>query len=242
MRETLTALIDCAFLELDLRRLEATVEAPNSASTGLLQRLDEWVAEAFTAQRRAWHTQGLDPHVGLNLSPSALSASRIERILELLLAADLEPERVAIEISESEMLHDNLGARAALRRIDAAGLTLALDDFGVAYSSLARLRDVPTQWIKIDKTFLRGVPERHSSTRVLDAMLQLLEALEVRVIVEGVESAAQVGHLHTCGCEAAQGYFLCPPLPAGDLEELLRASPDSRHHLTAPRQSAELRG
>ena len=101
---------------------------------------------------------------------------------------------------------------------------------------------MPTKWIKIDKTFLRGVPERHSSTRVLDAMLQLLEALEVRVIVEGVENAAQVDHLHARGCEAAQGYFLCPPLPAEDLEELLRASPDSRHHLTAPPRSAELHG
>ena len=208
----------------------------------LMVALDEWVVGAFTAQRRAWHADGLDPHVGLNLSPNALNVKRIERILELLLAPDLSPERVVVELSESKALHDDLAVRAALRRMDAAGLTLALDDFGVAYSSLARLREVPTQWIKIDRTFLRGVPDRPDATRVLDAILQLLDALEVRVVVEGVETAEQVDHLHARGCEAAQGYYLCPPLPAKDIDELLRASPDSRHSLTAPPRSAELRG
>src|SRR4051812_8410195 len=210
--------------------------------SGLMEALDEWVAAAFTAQRRAWHAEGMDPHAGLNLSPSALNAVRIERILEQLLAPDLAPDRVVIELSESAALHDDLSVRAALQRMDEAGLTLALDDFGVAYSSLARLREVPTKWIKVDKTFLRGVPERPAATRVLDAILQLLEALEVRVVVEGVENAAQVDHLRARGCEAVQGYFLCPPIPAKDVEGLLRASPDSRHQLTAPPRSAELRG
>ena len=100
----------------------------------------------------------------------------------------------------------------------------------MAYSSLRRLRDLPTKWIKIDKSFLVGVPGNEGATRVLEAILQLLSALEVRVVIEGVESAAQCAWLRERNCEAAQGWFLGMPQPAEELETLLRA--------TEPRRSA----
>jgi diguanylate cyclase (GGDEF)-like protein/PAS domain S-box-containing protein len=215
---------------------------PDMERAGLAEQLDEWVATELTAQRVRWNAGGLDPYVGFNLSPSALSATRVERVIACLAGSGLALDRVTVELSESEALRDDLAARAALHRIIETGMTLALDDFGVAYSSLARLRDVPTKWIKIDKSFLSGVPERPSSTRVLDAMLHLLDALEVRVIVEGVETAAQVDHLRARACEAAQGYYLCPPLAAAELDDLLRASPESQLEVTALPRSAELRG
>jgi len=198
---------------------------PDIVAAGLLGRLDDWVVGAFTAQRRLWNAQGLDPHVGFNLGAGALSAHRVEPLLEALAASELDLTRVTIEISETESLYDDAHAREALRRLGAAGVALALDDFGVAYSSLRRLRDLPTKWIKIDRTFLVGVPDNAGATRVLEAILTLLEAIEVRVVVEGVESAAQVEYLRSRGCEAAQGYFLAAPQPAAPLEELLRASP-----------------
>jgi len=196
-------------------------------AAGLLDTLDEWVARAFAAQRRAWQAEGLDPHVGFNLGPRSLNPGRVGRILECLGAEDMRLERVTIEISESEVLREGGLVGDALRRLRESGVALALDDFGVAYSSLSRLRDVPADWIKVDKAFLRGVPDDPAATALLDAILQLLGALEARTIVEGVESEAQVRHLLDRGCEAAQGFHLGRPMPAHALEPLLRASPDS---------------
>ena len=200
---------------------------PEMEASGLLEQLDEWVATAFAAQRRAWRSRGLDPHVGFNLGPRALSAARVMRIVDCLGGAGSDLSKVTIEISESEILRDDAVVRAALHQLHAAGVDLALDDFGVAYSSLSRLRDLPAKWIKVDRSFLVGVPGDPAATRILDAILLLLEALESRVVVEGVETADQLAHLVARGCEAAQGYFLGCAVPADELEPLLRASPET---------------
>jgi predicted signal transduction protein with EAL and GGDEF domain len=197
-------------------------------AAGLLDQLDEWVALAFTAQRREWNTRGLDPYVGFNLGPRALTAGRVERMLDCLDPAHTDLTRVTVEISEGEILRDDSAVRWALHRLHSSGVTLALDDFGVAYSSLSRLRDLPTDWIKVDRSFLAGVPGDPAAVRILDAILALLDALGSRVIVEGVETAAQVGHLLARGCETAQGYFLGRPMPAAQLEGLLLDSPDAQ--------------
>ncbi|MDX6641502.1 MAG: hypothetical protein QOF12_2513, partial [Solirubrobacteraceae bacterium] len=206
---------------------------PEMEAAGLLEQLDEWVAKAFATQRRAWRAQGLDPHVGFNLGPRALSGARVDRLLACLGGADTDLSRVTIEISESEILRDDAVVRAALHQLHAAGVDLALDDFGVAYSSLSRLRDLPAKWIKVDRSFLIGVPGDAAATRILDAILLLLDALESRVVVEGVETAEQLAHLTARGCEAAQGYFLGRAMPAEQLEPLLRASPEA-HAVVAP--------
>ncbi|MDX6666012.1 MAG: hypothetical protein QOG68_2218 [Solirubrobacteraceae bacterium] len=194
------------------------------ASAGLLEKLDEWVASALTAQRRDWQAVGLDPYVGFNLGPHSLDTRRIDGLLSRLRDGGMNLDHVTIEISESDALRDDTGARAALERLHAEGLTLALDDFGVAYSSLSRLRDVPADWIKIDRSFLVGVPDDPGATHVLDAILQLLDALGARVVVEGVETEAQLEHLRVRPCYAAQGYHLGRPQSAAQLEPVLRQS------------------
>jgi predicted signal transduction protein with EAL and GGDEF domain len=196
-------------------------------AAGLLDTLDEWVARALTAQRRAWRAAGLDPHVGFNLGPRSLTPARVGRILDCLGRGELPLDRVTIEISESEALQTDGLVGAAVQGLAEAGLTLALDDFGVAYSSLSRLRDVPAEWIKVDRSFLKGVPEDPAATAIFDAILHLLSALDTRTIVEGVETPDQVRHLLERGCDAAQGFHLGPPMPAAEIEPLLRASPDS---------------
>ena len=193
---------------------------------GLLEALDEWVAAAFTAQRRVWQAQGFDPFVGFNLGPRALTSAGVERLLGHLRATGLNLDRVTIELSESQILRDDAVVQAALARLHEAGVTLALDDFGVAYSSLSRLRDLPAKWIKIDRSFLVGVPDDRAATRILEAIIQLLDALEVRLIVEGVETAEQDEHLRACGVEAAQGFYYGLPMPAAGLDAMLRASPE----------------
>ena len=195
-------------------------------AAGLILPLDEWVARALTEQRRAWHAAGLDPHVAFNLGPRSLTVQRVERILTCLADDELDPSRVTVEISEADALGDDGVRRAALHTLRAAGVSLAIDDFGVAYSSLSRLREVPAEWIKVDRSFLAGVPGNAGATRVLDAILALLAALGGRVIVEGVETIAQREHLLDRPCDALQGYLLGRPMPADRLEALLRSTPE----------------
>jgi EAL domain-containing protein (putative c-di-GMP-specific phosphodiesterase class I) len=196
---------------------------PQMMAAGLLEPLDEWVAAEVTRQRREWQEAGEDPYVGFNLSHRSLDSHRVERILSLLTEGGMGLDRVTVEISEAAALdHD-----AGLRRLHEAGVTLALDDFGVAYSSLSRLRDLPTAWIKVDRSFLAGVPADPRATRVLDALLRLLEALGCRTIVEGVESHEQLVHLQARGCDAAQGYLLGVPAPASELWVAATALPRS---------------
>jgi diguanylate cyclase (GGDEF)-like protein/PAS domain S-box-containing protein len=194
---------------------------------GLLEALDEWVVAAFTAQRREWQAEGLDPHVGFNLGPRALTVASVDRLLERL-AEGGSFDRLTIEISESQILRDDAVVRAAVDRLVGAGVTLALDDFGVAYSSLSRLRDLPAKWIKVDRSFLAGVPGDRAATAVFEAIVQLVQALQLRAIVEGVESPGQASFLRRRGVEYAQGYFYGRPSPADELHQMLLAAPE-RH-------------
>jgi EAL domain-containing protein (putative c-di-GMP-specific phosphodiesterase class I) len=109
-----------------------------------------------------------------------------------------------------------------LRDLAAAGFRVAIDDFGAGYSSLARLRDLPVQMLKIDRSFLRDVPTRPEATAVVTAILELAGALGMDTVAEGVETAAQREFLVARGCTLAQGYLLGRPAPARDLEPLLR--------------------
>jgi EAL domain-containing protein (putative c-di-GMP-specific phosphodiesterase class I) len=109
-----------------------------------------------------------------------------------------------------------------LRDIAAAGFKLAIDDFGAGYSSLSRLRDLPVQLLKIDRSFLRDVPERSEATAVVTAILELAQALGMETVAEGVETIEQRDFLIERGCPLAQGFLLGRPAAARDLEPLLR--------------------
>jgi EAL domain-containing protein (putative c-di-GMP-specific phosphodiesterase class I) len=108
-----------------------------------------------------------------------------------------------------------------------AGVTLALDDFGVAYSSLSRLADLPVRWIKVDRSFLRDVPTNDAAAALLQSILGLIDALGLSSIVEGVETEEHLRHLLDLGVTAAQGYYLAPPMPASEMEPLLAGRPAS---------------
>src|SRR5206468_1228451 len=149
---------------------------------------------------------------------------RVGALLEALRdGGDLE--NVTIELTEGAVVrHDNV-VSSVLRTLRDAGLTLALDGFGVAYSSLSRLAELPVEWIKVDGTFTRDVPSVTSATRLLHSIGSLIEALGLRAIVEGIETDDQVVHMVQNGWLIGQGHCLAPPLPAAEVEPLLRLSP-----------------
>ena len=135
---------------------------------------------------------------------------------------------LTIELSECVSLRDDEELLAFVWGLHAAGITLSLDDFGRAYSSLNRLRELPTRWVKLDRMFLQGVPEDPMATNVLEAAIDLMRALQLEFIVEGVEHEEQRRFLRSLGVRVAQGYLLGRPVPAEDLDDRLRHSPPSQ--------------
>jgi diguanylate cyclase (GGDEF)-like protein/PAS domain S-box-containing protein len=208
------------------RGLVAPVEfIPFAEESGLIDEVGEWVLEALCRQRLEWQAAGLDPEVTFNVSPRELRRTVFAEHLRTRLAAHgLDPGRVTVEVTESAAMGDFGITEPVLRDLAAAGFKVAIDDFGAGYSSLSRLRDLPVQLLKIDRSFLRDVPERPEATAVVTAILELSVALGMETVAEGVETTTQRDFLIERGCTYAQGFLLGRPAPARDLEPLLRAA------------------
>jgi len=209
---------------------------PFAETSGMIHAVDEWVASAVARQRTDWRTRGLDPYVGFNLSPQfARLPGALEPLLERLTAGGLSLDRVTVELTESVALREDQRLFSFLHGLADAGVTVSLDDFGRAYSSLDRLRDVPAKWIKLDRAFLDRVQDDASATDVLFAILELVRALKLKLIVEGVENPEQLAVLRSHGAlTGAQGFLLGRPAPAASLEQRLRESTPSRLRPPAP--------
>ena len=139
---------------------------PGAEDSGLIEPIGDWVVDAVIAQAAEWHAQGLHPDIAFNLSPRQLrSPGFAERLLGRFEAAGADPRQFIAEITESAAMADPEHTLPLLDRLAAAGLRLAIDDFGADFSSLARLRDLPVHELKIDRSFLRGVPQRRPRGR-----------------------------------------------------------------------------
>jgi diguanylate cyclase (GGDEF)-like protein/PAS domain S-box-containing protein len=197
--------------------------------TGLIDRIGEWVADAVRKQVLAWEHDGFAaPRITLNVSPRQLRRPDFgDRLLHA-----LGPEAVAsgitVEITESAAMADPARTDPVLRRLHQAGVEIAVDDFGAGYSSLTRLRTMPVQVLKIDRTFLQAVPEDPEATAIVTAMIELARALGMEAVAEGVETDAQRRFLIALGCPLAQGFLLGRPVPAAELESRLRRSAAGR--------------
>jgi len=201
---------------------------PFAEETGLVTAIDDWVMAAVAGQRREWRAAGLDPYTGFNLSAhAARRANGLERALALI-AEGGDVGHVTVELTESAGLREDERVCAFVHGLHAAGVTVTLDDFGVAYSSLSRLREVPARWIKIDRVLLRGVPEDPVATRTLVAALDLVRALSLECIVLGIETEAQLELVRSHGVRLGQGYLLGRPMPAAEITPLLVAAPVSQ--------------
>jgi EAL domain-containing protein (putative c-di-GMP-specific phosphodiesterase class I) len=192
--------------------------------TGLVERIGEWVVEAVCLQRLAWRSEGLDPEVALNASPRELRSGFADMLIERLAHHRLDPEKVTVEVAETAVTQERGGIEAALRALAAAGVRVAVDDFGAGPSALAHLRDLPIAALKLDRAFLRDVPARPEAGAVVAAMVPMARALGLELVAEGVETEEQRRFLVECGCPLAQGFLFARPAPALDLDPLLRGA------------------
>lgn len=198
--------------------------------TGLVERIGDHVIAAACEQICDWERAGIDvPPMMINVSPRQLRRPDFgERLRRRVGRAGLA-ERITVEITETGVMADVTRTERVLRELAELGVGVAVDDFGLGYSSLARLRQLPVQALKIDRSFLVGVPADAEAAAIVTAIIELAAALGMDAVAEGVETEAQRLFLIERGCPLAQGYLLGRPVPAAETEPLLR-----RGYVAAP--------
>ena len=185
--------------------------------------LIDWVLREACRQVRWWRDDGLLPVTGLNVSPHQLLAPRfVSRIVRHITDDGLLTGNFVIELTESAWSVDSAEALEVISRLRAAGMWLALDNFGVGYTSLSRLSDLDCDIIKVDRRMLVDVPGNATAVNVLRAVFGLAEACGAELIAEGVETDAQIAFLIEYGVTRAQGFHLGHPMPGPDLTPLLK--------------------
>lgn len=198
---------------------------PLAEETGLIEPMGDWVVGAVCEQQVEWASRGLTPQISFNVSPRQLRRLDFsDRVAEHLRRTGADPARLTVELTESATMEDPAESETILRALHAQGLRLALDDFGSGYSSLSRLREMPVGTLKIDRAFMREVPENLEAAAIVTAILRLSRALGRVAVAEGVETEAQHRFLADEGCPLAQGFLLARPLPAQGVEALLAST------------------
>jgi diguanylate cyclase (GGDEF)-like protein/PAS domain S-box-containing protein len=179
---------------------------PAAEEMGLLGAIGAWVFDALTRQVAAWSAAGLDPRVSFNVSPRELLrpdfASGLRARIE---SSGVDPRTLTMELTESATLREPERIGSLLRELRELGLQIAIDDFGAGYSSLSRLRSLPVQMLKIDRSFLREIPDDPESGAIVRAIIALGDALGVTTVAEGVELPVQQHFLAAQGCPLSQG-------------------------------------
>ncbi|MCA1644699.1 MAG: EAL domain-containing protein [Chloroflexi bacterium] len=196
---------------------------PLAELSGLINPLSHWVLEAAVRQQRAWRALGMDFPVSVNVSRRMLHDRQLpETVAQLLADAEVPPSSLVLEITESSLMADPERADETLKQLRVLGVCMSIDDFGTGYSSLASLKNLVVDELKIDQSFVHAMADDASARAIVRAIIDLADALKLRVVAEGVEDRATWDVLVGLGCDVAQGYLLSPPLAALQLEEWMR--------------------
>jgi diguanylate cyclase (GGDEF)-like protein/PAS domain S-box-containing protein len=197
---------------------------PAAEEMGLLEPIGAWVVDALAAQIVAWQADGIEPRVSFNVSPRELHRPDFAADLgERLRAAGVDPSLLTMELTESATLREPERIGPLLRDLRALGLQLAIDDFGAGWSSLSRLRALPVQTLKIDRSFLREIPDDPEAGAIVRAVIALSDALGMTTVAEGVEQPVQQHFLAAQGCPLAQGRLFGDALAPAEMTERLRS-------------------
>jgi diguanylate cyclase (GGDEF)-like protein/PAS domain S-box-containing protein len=191
--------------------------------SGLIVPLGDWVLRQACAQAARWARSAPGIGVSVNFSPRQVSAERFPAsVLAALGDHGLPPSALTLEVTERVLVEASGPVVAHLAELRRAGVRLAIDDFGTGYASLAYLRQLPVDIIKIDPSFVAGLGEDETLTLLTRTIIQLGQALGITVVAEGIESSQQLGMLRDMGCALGQGYLIAAPMAAAEVESLIR--------------------
>jgi diguanylate cyclase (GGDEF)-like protein len=228
---------------------------PLAEETGLIVPIGRWVLKEACAQSMAWQRSGLQPvSMAVNLSPRQFGdEDLLEHIDEALGASGMSPALLQLEVTESMVMRNVPRAIKVLHAIRSRGIRLAIDDFGTGYSSMSLMKQFPIDTIKIDRSFVRDLPDDSEDRAIAQAIISMGKALGMTVVAEGVETTGQATFLRSHACDEMQGFLFSKPLPPAQMAGLLRPTPEiaspplqpssggsfGRH--AGPRKSADIR-
>jgi diguanylate cyclase (GGDEF)-like protein/PAS domain S-box-containing protein len=197
---------------------------PVAEESGLIGALSEWVLREACRQNKAWQDEGLPPaRVSVNLSARQFQQRDIAKlVMSILEETGLEPRYLELELTESTIMRNAEEAVVMLNELHALGIGLAIDDFGTGYSSLGYLKRFPVDRLKIDRSFVSDIGASTDDETITSAIIALAHSLELQVIAEGVETAAQLDFLRARSCHEMQGYFFARPMPHEAIPALLQ--------------------
>ena len=192
---------------------------PLAEETRLIIPIGEWVLSEACCQMQAWEAVGLPPvTVSVNVSARQFHHSNLSQsVSDLLDETGLRPQCLELEITESTIMTDVEEAKLILQKLGELGVRLSIDDFGTGYSSLSELRWLPLDALKIDQSFVKGLPADEKASAIALTIIALAHNLGLRVVAEGVETDVQFAFLKEHGCDEVQGYLFSPPVPAPKL-------------------------
>jgi diguanylate cyclase len=196
---------------------------PVAEEIGVILPIGEWVLRSACQQARIWQQKRLpDMRIGVNVSCLQFTQPNfVALVADVLKETGLEPRTLELEITESLLMKNEEWTGELLRELRGLGVSVAIDDFGIGYSSLGRLNDFPVNRLKIDRSFVQGVDSLGRPATLVAAILSMAKALGLDVVAEGVEDFNQLLHLQDQHCNEVQGFLLSKPLPAEQVTELL---------------------
>ena len=192
---------------------------PLAEETGLIVAMGEWALHQACKDASTWPEQ---VGVTVNLSASQFCGGALYKTVEAALSrSGLAPNRLELEITESVLLRDDTSTLATLHRLRNKGVRIALDDFGTAFASLSYLRSFPFDTIKIDRSFVRDLPQRADCAAIIEAVASLARKLDMRSVAEGIETSEQLAAVTSSGCDEVQGYLFNRPVTASEISKIL---------------------
>ena len=198
---------------------------PLAERTGLIHPLTRYVLEMVVTQMDLWDASGAEfAHlpVAVNLSSRNLvEPSFADYVEDLLASHDMDASRLELEVAESALIEDPVRAHAMLNRLAALGITIAVDDFGTGYTSMAQLEQMPLKTLKIDRSFVMRMVDDESGRTLVRAIVEFAHEFGLEVVAEGVEDEAAIGLLLEMGCDIGQGFHWSRPVPGQDLPDVL---------------------
>ena len=205
---------------------------PLAEQSGSIRQLTQWVIKSAAQQLQQWRASGYTMHMSINLSVKDIQdehfASQVASALE---NSNIDTKFITLEITESSMMTDSERAHKTINQLHSTGISIAIDDFGTGFSSLSYLKQIPTQHIKIDKSFIMDMLEDDNDAIIVRSTIDLAHNMGRKVIAEGVNHQDILDLLEILRCDHAQGFHICPPVPANEFIDWLN-SPNNPWQIT----------